>query len=223
MIIHEPDVAITDLILFIESILFAWLFYKQTSNHFLLRKLLILLFLSLGASSFIGALFHAFFPAKATTAEGFIVWILVAFSIGVTASTIWCINSLLVKGNKFIKITLLFSLLYLAIFMYVVIFIDYRFPIIMIFYIPPMIVLAFISFYKSYFYLLFGILLSFVAALIQYFQISIHPTIFNYNALYHLIQGIALMMIFFSFSKTGPDRLQSNLLLENNSKKPHNT
>src|SRR3989344_7419783 len=80
MIIHEPDVAITDLILFIESILFAWLFYKQTSNHFLLRKLLILLFLSLGASSFIGALFHAFFPAKATTAEGFIVWILVAFS-----------------------------------------------------------------------------------------------------------------------------------------------
>ena len=44
-----------------------------------------------------------------------------------------------------------------------------------------------------------GVILSFVAATIQYLEISIHPVYFNFNALYHVIQGISLAIIFLSF------------------------
>jgi len=34
-----------------------------------------------------------------------------------------------------------------------------------------------------------------VAAVVQYFQVSVHPRYFNHNALYHAIQAAALFMI----------------------------
>lgn len=204
--LHEFDVAITDLLLFAESVIFVYFLLQKQSTQTLLRHLLILLFLALGASSLLGALFHAFFPAKATTTGGFIFWMLVAASIGITASTVWCINGLIFKGQKFFKMILPFIVLYFITFMYIVYFIDYQFKTIILFYAPPMIVLALISLVNfirdhnfAWFGVFIGVILSFVAAATQYFQISIHPLYFNFNSLYHVIQGISLAVIFLSF------------------------
>ncbi len=204
--IHEFDIAITDLLLFIESLLFVYFLYKNQSSQTFLRRLLILLFLALGASSLLGALFHAFFPAKATTAGGFTVWMLVAASIGVVACAVWSINALLFKGQKFFRIALPFVVIYMLSFMYVMYFIDYQFKTIIIFYAPPMIVLALLSLVRflrehgfAWSGIFIGVILSFVAAAIQHLQISIHPVYFNFNALYHVIQGIALAIIFLGF------------------------
>lgn len=204
--IHEFDVAITDLLLFIETILFAYFLYRSQSTQIVLRRLLVLLFFALGMSSLIGALFHAFFPAKATTAEGFAVWMFVAASIGIAACSVWCINALIFKGQKFFKIVLPLVVIYMITFMYVVYFINYQFKTIIFFYAPPMIVLALLSLVKflrerniSWVVVFVGVTLSFVAAAIQYLQISIHPVYFNFNALYHVIQGISLAIIFLSF------------------------
>jgi hypothetical protein len=38
--------------------------------------------------------------------------------------------------------------------------------------------------------------LSFVAAAVQQTETSLHPLYFNHNALYHLIQAFALLLIF---------------------------
>ncbi len=204
--IHEFDVAITDFLLFIESALFAYFLYKNQSSQTLLRRFLVLLFLALGISSLLGAFFHAFFPDKATTAGGFAVWMLVAASIGVTACAVWCINAFIFKGQKFFKIVLPFVLLYLVIFMYVVFSIDYQFKTIILFYAPPMMVLALLSLVKffrehirSWGSVFVGVILSFVAATVQYLHISIDPVYFNFNALYHVIQGVSLAIIFLSF------------------------
>lgn len=90
--------------------------------------------------------------------------------------------------------------------MYVVFFINYQFKIIILFYAPPMIVLALISLMKffrdrnfAWIGVFVGVIFSFVAATIQYLQIGIHPVYFNFNALYHVIQGISLGIIFLSF------------------------
>jgi len=140
---------------------------------------------------------------QTSTTSGFTVWILVTASIGITASVIWCINALIINGNRLFKIVLPFSILYLVALVYTVMFIDFQFKIIIMFYLPPMVVFAFVSgiFYLKYrirawVYLFTGLILSFIAAAIQYFQIGIHPIYFNHNALYHVIQGIALVMIF---------------------------
>jgi hypothetical protein len=41
-----------------------------------------------------------------------------------------------------------------------------------------------------------GIALTFVAAAVQQLRIAIHPVFFNHNALYHLVQAIALALVF---------------------------
>lgn len=204
--LHEFDVAITDLLLFAESAIVVYFLWQRQSTQTLLRRLLILLFLALGASSLLGALFHAFFPAKATTTGGFAFWMLVAASIGITACTVWCINALIFKGQKFFKMILPLVVLYMVAFMYVVFFINYQFKTIILFYAPPMIVLALVSLIKflrdhnfAWIGVFTGVMLSFVAATIQYLQISIHPVYFNFNALYHVIQGISLAIIFLFF------------------------
>jgi hypothetical protein len=38
--------------------------------------------------------------------------------------------------------------------------------------------------------------LTLVAAAVQQARIALHPTYFNHNALYHLLQAIALFLIF---------------------------
>ena len=42
----------------------------------------------------------------------------------------------------------------------------------------------------------YGLALSFAAAAIQHFRIALHPVYFNHNALYHLVQAVALALLF---------------------------
>ena len=41
-----------------------------------------------------------------------------------------------------------------------------------------------------------SIILTFIAAFIQQSELAIHPIYFNHNALYHILQAVALIMIF---------------------------
>jgi hypothetical protein len=41
-----------------------------------------------------------------------------------------------------------------------------------------------------------GVVLTFVAAGIQQARIDLHPTWLTHNTLYHVVQGIALLLIF---------------------------
>src|SRR4029453_13162664 len=41
-----------------------------------------------------------------------------------------------------------------------------------------------------------GLVLSFAAAAIQQLRIALHPVYFNHNALYHLVQAVALALLF---------------------------
>ena len=43
-----------------------------------------------------------------------------------------------------------------------------------------------------------GLVATIVAAAIQHYQVAVHPVYFNHNALYHVVQGTALIMIFWS-------------------------
>ena len=43
-----------------------------------------------------------------------------------------------------------------------------------------------------------GIISTFAAAGVQQTGLAMHPIYFNHNALYHLIQGLALFMVFWS-------------------------
>lgn len=206
--IHEPDVALTDLALAVESALFAWLLRARGARG-TLRALLVALFVALAAASLLGALFHAFFPVKAAIASGRAMWLLVTGAIGGVAAVLWLLDALLLGGERAVRRVLPLAGLYLAGFVAVIAFVDESYATVLAFYLPPLLLLTGIAAVRvlrerstTWAIVLAGLLLSFLAAALQFLGVDLHPRYFNANAVYHVVQGIALAVLFVGFGRT---------------------
>ena len=204
--LHEFDVAGTDLLLCLEAVFFSVLLAHEQTAHPKLRSFVATLFAWLALSSLLGAVFHAFFPEKAATSGGYLVWMLTGISIGLTASAVWCINAYLMNHRVLKNVLPSLVPVYLLAFIYVLFFVDYHYRTIIAFYAPPVVILAILAVWTwlkhrtaDWLYLVLGTGLSFAAAVVQVLKIGLHPVYFNFNALYHLIQGVALVFLFVSF------------------------
>src|SRR5688572_207906 len=180
--IYEFDVAVTDFLLFLESLAFAALLFRQATAHTRLRNLVAALFLWLGISSLLGAVFHGFFPEKDNTAGGHLVWMLTGLSIGVTASVVWYVNAWLVDHRGFSRAVAALVPVFLTVFAYVLGFVSHDFLTIIFFYAPPLALLAAVGVWTwlrlrsaEWLYLVLGTLLSFAAAGVQALHIDLHP------------------------------------------------
>lgn len=195
---YEFDVGMTDVILFLFCFFFLYQLLKYKAENEAL-----LIFLGLTASSLFGALFHFFFPLKATTSSGFFMWSLVALSIGLI---IFGALSYSVRAfSKNNKLYWSIPLIYVGVFITYFFFVSHTYPGIILFYGPSILLLGILAGVKLfrteyvYGYLLGGVVLSFLAAYVQVSHINIHPEYFNFNSLYHSIQlvGIYCMYLFF--------------------------
>jgi hypothetical protein len=208
--IYEASIALTDLILFLESGIFAVLLARRVGNAPLFQKLSIGVFLFLAASSLTGAVFHAFFPLKVGTSGGLSMWIVAIGSIGFLASTLWALIVLMLLGQKGVRMILPLVGLFLGAYFYTITFVDYQYLTVIFFYAPPVVLLGVLSahrFIKSgergWGLLGIGVGLSILAALIQVLRISIDPTYLSFNTLYHLVQAIALFFLYRGFALLG--------------------
>ena len=207
--IHEFSIAITDFILFIESIVLACLLYKQGGKRLsskTIQGLGSFLFLLLGTSSLLGALFHAFFPGKAESPDGFVIWMLTTVAIGLVAVTILYVIVFVLKNKSVSRTINILAPIFFLFYMYTIFFVDYHYPTVIKFYVPTILLWGIVGLWKSvvekkavWFYLLTGIALSIIAAGIQALHISLDPTYFNFNTLYHIIQCIALIFLYYFF------------------------
>ncbi len=100
------------------------------------------------------------------------------------------------------KWTIFAGILYL-IYATVVIFYSQKFYVVILNYMPAMVALLAASIFKfakpraNHFLLVIGgILVSFIAAYIQQAGLGVHPNYFNHNSTYHLVQAIALFILF---------------------------
>jgi len=210
--LHEFDVAATDLLLCIEAWAFALLLSRRPSMPARLRSLAAALFATLGLSSLLGAAYHAFFPDKTGTTGGYLVWMSTGVSIAITTSVVWTLDALLLNHRALGRIVSALVPVYFAAFVGVLLFVDYRFKTIISFYAPAVVALAAIA-VRAYvrsrsrdaLYLVLGTGLSFAAAAVQVLKIGVHPQYFNFNALYHLIQGVALAFLFASLRLLRPE------------------
>lgn len=203
MRIYEVSVAVTDFILFLESGFFAWLLFRQGG-----RRLGIFLFSFLGISSFSGAVFHAFFPLKAESPGGFVVWIFTTAAIGLVAVTVLHIVGRLSGSNAASKIMRIATPVFFACYMYALLFIDYGYLMVIRFYGPVILLLGAVAAVKYstsrkavLLYLLAGIGLSVIAGVVQSLHVDIGIPYLDYNTLYHIIQGIGLVFLYLFFRK----------------------
>lgn len=202
--ISELDVTLTDYALALETAVFAFLLFRERETQSPFRSAFVWFFASIGVAALVGGTVHGFFPDDASDGAR-MLWVVTLMILGATALILWRLGALLVFSP--IGAERITSLAAVEFILYVLVVLFWRreFAIALGNYLPAalfFLVGLCLRFFKlrdrSALTGIVGLLLTFVAAAIQHLRISVDPRYFNHNAFYHLLQGIALLLIFFA-------------------------
>jgi hypothetical protein len=197
----EPDVTLTNFAITVECAIFCALALRWPATNPRLRYWWVVFFASIGVGSLLGGIVHGFFnepsPTNAT------LWRATLLLLGVTTLATWTIGAYLQLLEPVATWVRSAAIALVALYTAVVLFVNSTFLVAIIAYVPATVFLlvAMILAYRrtpnrSLAYAIAGLFLTFGAAAVQQLRVSIHPVYLNHNALYHLMQGIALFLIF---------------------------
>lgn len=202
--IAEPDVTLTDYGLALESALFAVLIYRMRSSAGPARTWFMVFFAALGVAALAGGTVHGFLEDEASLARR-VVWNATLIAIGVVALSAWMIGSRFGFDRRAGRLLRWAGAALFIGYCLIVLLVRNSFAVAIIHYLPAVFFLlyAFASRYlrsRKPFLLtgLIGLSLTLVAAGIQQSGIALHPVYFDHNALYHLVQAVAVLLLFFS-------------------------
>ena len=198
----EPAVTLTDYALAIECAVFVLLLIRLGTSDRVLRFWWVVFFASIGGASLLGGTVHGFFPDAASPGRR-MLWLATLLGILVTSLAAWLIGAMLLLTARSATIVRRLAIMQLSVFSFVVLFVRRDFFIAIIAYLPATLFLL-IGLAAAYRrrplsalrWGIIGLGLTFVAAAVQHLHIAVHPVYFDHNALYHVIQGAALWLIF---------------------------
>ena len=202
MTMIEPDVALTDFGLAIEcACMAAWLHWCAPAGS-PLRGWFVIFFAALGFSALVGGIAHGFLP-DAQSKIYRVIWNATLLAIGVAALSIWAIGARLLFFKSAAKRVLVLAGSLFIMYVATILFLSQSFAVAIVYYVPAAAFLL-ISYVLRYFrrrrnYLVAGIaglVLSFAAAALQQAGMGIASLGLSHNALYHLVQAAALLLIF---------------------------
>jgi hypothetical protein len=205
MRIHDPDVVYTDLALAVLGAYLAWRLIRRAPESAFARRGVWLMG-ALASAAFWGAVFHAFFPENTATRAGYLAWVPVVLSIVVVSATLAALAVHLLMPAMSSGMRRVVVLVYALAFVAVTLLIDESYGTIVRFYAPALILFlvaaarrASAGLERGWWLLAAAIVVSMVAAVVQQARVVLHPVYFDHNALYHVVQGIALVMIYVGF------------------------
>jgi hypothetical protein len=214
--IHDPDVVFTDLALAMLGAYLARRLWTQPGER-RLRKAGALLMGALASAALWGAIFHAFFPGGTATLSGRVAWTPVAFSIVVAGATMVGLGLRLLLPQLSSRVRRWMVMTYATGFAVVVVsasvieqstLMDDSFASIVYFYVPALILLliaaarqASRSRSSAWQLIVVGLMLSVGAAWLQQARVAIHPVYFDHNAVYHIVQGIAVVFLYLGWRR----------------------
>ena len=204
MSIYDPDVVFTDLGLAVIGGFFAWRLSKHGSDY--LTRAGVVLMTGLASAAFFGAVFHAFFPPGAATTASSLAWVPVSLSILVVAATLLALGVRVLAPGISRNVRRGVVALYAAAFAGVALFVDDSYGTIVRFYAPTLILFLIAAVRevmrgagKGWSLLAISFLISIGAAVLQQLRVAVHPDYLDHNALYHVLQGIALVLLYLGF------------------------
>jgi hypothetical protein len=198
----EPAVTLTDYGLFIECGTFAWLIARRPATLEALRRWIVAFFVFTAVAALCGGTVHGFFTAD-DGGTGRVLWKLSMLAIGATALAGWAIGARLLfarnRADRAVSIAAVLAGVYAG----TILFVSDAFWVAVVGYLPGA-ALLFVAFltaalrgHTSWARLgAWGLALSFLGAAVQQLRIGLHPVYFNHNALYHLVQAVALALVF---------------------------
>jgi hypothetical protein len=200
----EPDVTLTDYGLALECAVLAAGLWLGPARRAELRNAGILFFVSLGVSAVAGGTVHGFYPDPQTP-ESRWLWQLTLQSIGLAAFSTWRLGAGILAAGRAARWLALAAFPQLVLYACSALFFTQQFWLTFTIYLPAALLLlaAFCGavWRDGHRFLLLGVassLLSFTSCFLQFMHIGIHPVYFNHNALAHVVQAVALMLLFFA-------------------------
>lgn len=202
MTLLEPDVALTDFGLAVECAVLAWLVRNGAYPQGKLRFWFVVFFAALGIAALMGGIDHGLIADKRSLAHAS-VWTGTLLAIGIASLAGWAIGAHLALPTVYtVWITRIASISFAA-YAVVVLLVSQSFAVAVIYYLPAaaFLFIAFVTVHIRYrtASAIVGagsVALMFVAAAVQHSGFGLHSQYFNHNALYHVIQGVALILLF---------------------------
>jgi hypothetical protein len=198
---REPDVTLTDFGLAAECAVCTALLGFMPTRSTGLRMGSLGFFVFQGLAAAAGGTVHGYCPDMQSPGCQFL-WQFTLLSIGVAAFFAWMLAAgLLATGNAGRWLALV-AVPQIAIYATMVILVTQQFWIAFTIYLPAALLLlaAFCRGWRTGHRFLvvgaIGLVLSFLSSFIQFRRIGIHPDYFNHNALAHVVQAVALVLIF---------------------------
>jgi len=202
MCVTQPDVTLTDYALTIECATFSVLASRWPTTRLALQRACALLFAMVALTSLIGGTVHGFFVDDSTRANA-VLWTATLFAVGLTSVAMWTTGAHMLLDVPRARVVGRAALALLPIYVLIVLFVSSSFLVGIATYLPATVFLL-VAFALTYRRThnraltlgIAGLALTFVAAAVQQLHVAIHPVYFNHNALYHVIQGAALFLVF---------------------------
>lgn len=200
--ITEPDVTLTDYGLAIECAMFAYVLYRAERPTHALRRWFVVFFVMGSAAALAGGTVHGFFHDR-NTVGGRFLWSFTLLAIGGSALAAWAVGTRFITTQTLQRLVMSGAVVTSVAYVFVVVRITSSFLVAVVNYLPALIFLTgtFVVLYArvrtpEVLCGVAGLLLMFVAAGIQWGGVALHPVYFNHNALYHVVQGVALALFF---------------------------
>jgi hypothetical protein len=198
----EPDVALTDYGLAIENAVFAYLLIRRRTPLDPGTGWFVAFFAAASLAALAGGTVHGFFLDERTLGAR-ILWPATLFAIGLSALSAWAIGAHLLLSARGAQIVVVAAALEFLVYGAVLLGVTQAFEVAVANYLPAALFLL-VVFGLTYRHTrrpaalaaLVGLALTFVAAGVQVGRVALHPVYFNHNALYHMIQALALLLLF---------------------------
>jgi hypothetical protein len=205
--IHDPDVVLTDLALALLGAYLGWRLAKSPGRGTLTTSGVVIMS-ALASAAFWGATFHAFFPAGTRTRPGFIAWIPVVLSILAVAAALLDLGLRISAPRLPPRVRRAMVATYAAAFAAVALLVDESFRTIVLFYAPTLVLILIVAGWQAvrtrsagWTLIAVSFAISVLAAALQQARVSIHPEYFDHNAVYHVLQGIGLVLLYRGFRR----------------------
>lgn len=196
---HDTAVTLTDYLLTLECLVFVGLLRRAPRAS---RTPAEVFFVALAVASAAGGTVHGYFPEVAQLGHQ-VLWRLTLLSLGVASFGLFGVSLTVLKSPSWALRTI--TALTIAYSAYVLA--DLRpFLVGILFYVPALLLLAGVCAFQYVKYRrqgakcgFFGVLMTFLASGLQQAHVGLHPTYLNHNALYHLLEALALFFFFRCF------------------------
>ena len=185
-----------------ECALFAWRLHRGGGADARLRRWWVLFFAATAAASLSAGTVHGFFADEATAGYA-VLWPLSLLAIGVAALAAWAIGARLGLRPALARWLVRAAFVQFAVYGVVVLVVSDDFRVAVADYLPAVLFLLVVFTALAVRHrgpaaalAAGGLALTLVAAALQQLEISLDPVYFNHNALFHVLQAVALGLLY---------------------------